>query len=164
MAIFGLFGGSKDEAPRPDQLDKWIADTLKRELGLDEVVRDDEGDFPIRWGSVLVYVSVLDLDGEVPHIHIFAQLLENFTMRPEVYEAVNAINLQVPVAKAFVEAEGDQIVLAADIFIFEQLSSDQLMATIQLVGDRADYYDTMLQKRFGGDKTFDDDENEEFNV
>ena len=58
MAIFGLFGGSKDEAARNDQLDHWLEDTHKRELEVDELLRDEDDDIPVRWGSAIVYVRV----------------------------------------------------------------------------------------------------------
>lgn len=164
MAIFGLFGGSKDEAPRNDQLDHWLEDTLKRELEVDELVRDEDGDIPVRWGSAMVYVSVVGVDSELPLIHVFAPLLGDFTVKPEVYEAVNSINRQTPFAKAIVDPEIGQIVLAADLFVFDQMSSEQLMATIELIGENADHFDTMLQKRFGGTTVFDDDDAGEFDV
>ena len=112
----------------------------------------------------MVYVTVIGVDSELPLIRVFAPLLEDFTMRPEVYEAVNSINRQTPFAKAIVDAEIGQIVLAADLFVFDQMSSEQLMATIELVGENADHFDTMLQKRFGGTTMFDDDDSGEFDV
>lgn len=38
------------------------------------------------------------------------------------------------------------------------------LATIDLVADRADHYDSLLQKRFGGRTMLDDDERDEFDV
>ena len=164
MALFGLFGGSKDDAPRNDQLDHWLEDTLKRELEVDEIVRDEDGDIPVRWGSAMVYVSVMGVGTELQVIRVFAPLLEDFTVKPEVYEAVNSINRQIPFAKAIVDPEIGQILLAADLFVFDQMSSEQLMATIELVGENADHFDTMLQKRFGGTTMFEDDDAGAFNV
>ena len=164
MALFGLFGGSKDDAPRNDQLDHWLEDTLKRELEVEEIVRDEDGDIPVRWGSAMVYVSVMGVGTELPLIRVFAPLLEDFTIKPEVFEAVNSINRQIPFAKAIVDPEIGQILLAADLFVFDQMSSEQLMATIELVGENADHFDTMLQKRFGGTTMFEDDDAGAFNV
>lgn len=164
MAIFGLFGGSKNEPPRSDQLDHWIEDTLKRELKLDEIERDDDGDIPLDCGSTVVYVRTLDVDSDLPLIRVFAPLLAKFTMKPEVYEALNAINRKTMLAKATVDPAIPQILLSADIFVFGEMSPWQLMSTIQLVGENADQYDTMLQKRFGGTTMFDDDDDGEFNV
>lgn len=164
MAIFGLFGGSKPEAPRSDQLDSWIEDTLKRELKVDKIERDGDGDIPIQCGSAMVFVQTVGVDSELPLIRVFSPLLEEFAMRPEVYESLNSINQQTPFAKAVVDPAIPQIELAAELFVFEQLSSEQLMATIELIGEYADRFDTMLQKRFGGATMFDDDEDGEFDV
>jgi hypothetical protein len=164
MALFGLFGGSQDDAPRGGQLDRWIEETLKRELKLDQVERDDDGDIPVRWGSAMVFISTVGVDTELPLIRVFSPLLEDFTMKPEVYEALNSINRQTPFAKAVVDPENRQIELAAELFVFDQLSPEQLMATIELIGEHADRFDTMLQKRFGGEIFFDDDDDGEFHV
>ncbi|ORB28017.1 hypothetical protein MPP7335_01848 [Mycolicibacterium parafortuitum] len=85
-------------------------------------------------------------------------------MRPEVFAAVNTINRNTPFAKAYVDPDNAQIVLTAELYIFDGLSSEQLLATIELVADRADHYDSLLQKRFGGKTMLDDDEGDEFDV
>lgn len=155
--VAGIFG-SGDQPASGKQLDSWLEETLKRELKLNALERDEDGDLWITYGSAVVFMRTSEDDG--PRIHIFSPLLADFTMRPEVYEAVNAINEQVPLAKAFVDTDSKQIILAADIFIMGELSPDYLMATIELIADRADHYDTRLQKRFGGKTMLDDDEDE----
>lgn len=155
--VAGVFG-SQDGSTRNQKLDEWLEETLKREFKVDSIERDADGDIPIPCGSAVAFVRAFDEDPS--RIHIFAPLLGDFTMRPEVYEAVNSINLQVPLAKAVVDTESNQIILAADLFIFDELSPDQLMATIELIADQADYYDSRLQKRFGGTTMLDDDEDE----
>ncbi len=159
--ILGRIFGHGDES-RTNELDKWLEDTLKRELEVDAIERDEDGDIPIPHGSAVVYVRTADDDP--PRIEIFSPLLEEFTMRPEVYAAVNSINRNTPFAKAYVDPDNAQIVLTAELYIFDELSPDQLLATIDLVGDRADHYDSLLQKRFGGKTMFDDDQGDEFDV
>lgn len=155
-----IFGSGDDT--RTNELDKWLEDTLKCEFKVDEIERDEDGDIPIPHGSAVVYVRTADDDP--PRIEIFSPLLEDFTMRPEVYAAVNSINRNTPLAKAYVDPDNAQIVLTAELYIFDGLSSDQLLATIGLVADRADHYDSLLQKRFGGKTTFEDNEGDEFDV
>jgi hypothetical protein len=150
--------GSSDQPRSGQQLDTWLEDTLKQELKLDAIERDDDGDLWVSYGSAVVFVRAIEEDGQ--RIHIFSPLLADFSLRPEVYEAINAINEQVPLAKAFVDTDSKQIILAADIFIIDDLSPDYLMATIDLIADRADHYDTRLQRRFGGKTMLDDDEDE----
>lgn len=159
-SFIGRIFGSSETKPATE-LDDWLESTLKRELK-GELERDEDGDFAIPNGSAVVFVHTDN--EEPPHIEIFAPLLEDFTMRPEVYEAVNTINRKTPVAKAIVDPDNKQIVLSAELYIFDGLSSEQLMATIDLVAERADHYDTLLQKRFGGKTFLDDSEDDEFDV
>jgi hypothetical protein len=161
-SFLGRIFGSDPEQPSGD-LNQWLEDTLKRELELDEITRDEDGDIPIPYGSAVAFIRTND-DQDSPVVEVFSPLLADFTMRPEVYEAVNTINRNTPFAKATVDAESCQIILSAQLFIFDGLSPDQLMATIDLVTDRADHYDTRLQKRFGGKTMLDDSDDDEFDV
>lgn len=151
---FGNGDGDGSEA----RLDEWLENTLKREFKVNRIERDEDGDIPIPWGSAVVFLRTFE--GDPPHIEVFAPLLADFAMRAEVYEAVNAINRKIPVAKAIVDPDICQITLSAQLFLIDDISTDQLMATIELVGEHADHYDTLLQKRFGGEIMFDDDEDE----
>jgi len=159
--LLGRIFGSGGER-RTGELDEWLEETLKREFEVDTIERDEDGDIAIPRGSAVVYVRTADDDP--PRIEIFSPLLEDFIMRPEVYAAVNSINRNTPLAKAFVHPDHAQIVLTAELHIFDGLSSDQLMATIDLVADRADHYDSLLKKRFGGRTMLDDDDGDEFDV
>lgn len=159
--LLGRIFGSGGEN-RTSELDKWLEDTLKREFKVDEIARDEDGDIPIPHGSAVVYVHAAD--DNPPRIEIFSPLLEDFTMRPEVFAAVNSINRKTPFAKAYVDPDNAQIVLTAELYVFDELSPEQLMATIDLVADRADHYDSLLQKRFGGKTMLDDSEDDEFDV
>ncbi|CAN3129325.1 T3SS (YopN, CesT) and YbjN peptide-binding chaperone 1 [Mycobacterium sp. smrl_JER01] len=78
------FGSTVDNGGR--DLDEWLESTLKRELKLDSIERDDDGDIVLVSGSAVVYVSTRD-DG-TPWIGVFSPLLEDFAMRPEVYEGL----------------------------------------------------------------------------
>ena len=65
--------------------------------------------------------------------------------------------VQLMVARALQRA-------ASEIQVEGERYPEQLMATIDLIADRADHYDTRLQKRFGGQTMLDDDEGDEFDV
>lgn len=154
-----IFGSGDDK--QVDDLGTWLESTLKREFKVDKIERDEDGDIPIEWGSAVVFIST---DDEAPGISVFAPLIEDFAVRPEVYEAVNSINRKVPFAKCILDPDIKQIVLVAELAIFDGLSSEQLMATIEHVAETADHYDTLLQKRFGGKTMRDDDDVDEFDV
>ena len=102
-----IFGSSSDHGEH--QLQVWLEGTPKRELELDSIERDEDGDIVIAAGSAVVFIRTSD--GETPCIVIFSPLLAEFAMRPEVYEAVNTINRSTPFAKAIVDPDCPQIVL-----------------------------------------------------
>jgi hypothetical protein len=164
MGVFDAIFGSDDDSADAD-LDQWLERTLKRELKLDKIERDEDGDIPINCGSVVVFVRAeIEEEDAAPHIAVLAPLLADFAMKPEVYEAVNEINIQTPLAKATVDPDEPQILLSAELHIFNELSPEQLVATIELVADRADHYDTLLQKRFGGKTMSNVDGDDSFDV
>ena len=159
-SLLGRIFGSSDDNLR--ELDRWIEETLKGGFEVDEVVRDDDGDIPVRYGSTLVFIRTEG--GEPLSIHVSAPLLVDFQMCPEVFEAANAINQKILRAKAVVEADDAEIALEADLFVFDGISSDDLLFTIELVGELADEYGPRLQERFGGRTVFDDEGGDEFDV
>lgn len=147
--------GQATAAKANADLDEWIVVTLKEAFGLLEVERDADGDIPIPRGSSALFIR--PHDGESPFLEIFAPILQRFQMSSDVYEAVNAINAQVPMAKATVSGDGTMIVLSAQL-LTDTLSSAELLLAIDLVSGAADHFDTLLQKRFGGDTFLEDDD------
>ena len=108
---------------------------MAAELGVDEVVKDADGDIPISSGTSLTYVRVHDDD--LPMVRIFAYLLTGLEKRPELYEAANEISLSVMFAKALVVEDGTAMVLAAEIPA-DSLSPGELVGTLEMVMDAAD--------------------------
>jgi hypothetical protein len=137
-----------------DDLNAWVEAVLCKTQGWDEVKRDAEGDIPIPRGSAVMFVR--QHDGRSPFLEVFAPLLRGFHMSPEVYEAVNAINASVAMAKAMVVGNGQTILLSAEVPV-ATLSSSEFMFALDLVSNAADHFDTMLQKRFGGQTLLKDD-------
>lgn len=134
-------------------LAEWLDATLCSELGLDHVERDEDGDIPIRYGRSTVYVREGKPDS--PYLTVIALLLEEFEPSLALYEAVNAINLQVPSAKTVVDLEDGQVITSVALPVIDTLSPRDLMLAIETVADAADYFDTLLQNRFGGATSFD---------
>jgi hypothetical protein len=137
-----------DVAPAPDNLREWLDATLKNELGLTTVERDRDGDIPVKFDEMVVYVR--QGQPESAFLTVVALLLEGFCMAPEVFEAVNAINIQVPMAKTVVDVDRNQIVTSVELPVIDTLSPLDLMLAIETVAGAADYFDTLLQNRFGG--------------
>jgi Putative bacterial sensory transduction regulator len=129
-------------------LGAWLEATLKNELALAAIERDADGDIPVSLGGPVVYVRE-GAPGS-PFVRVLALLLEDFDVSPCVYEAVNAINAEVPMAKTVVDAELRQIVMSVELPVIDTLSPDDLMLAVETVADWAEYFDTLLQNKFGG--------------
>jgi Putative bacterial sensory transduction regulator len=135
-------------AAEPDDLGEWLEATLKNELGLATIIRDEDDDIPISLGGPVVYVRQGGPGSSF--VTVLALLLEDFDVSPCVYEAVNAINLEVPMAKTVLDADLRQIVMSVELPVIDTLSADDLMLAVETVSDWAEYFDTLLQSRFGG--------------
>ena len=159
---------SRPERPRDGttqanklSLDDWVVATLEQAYGLTNLQRDEDGDVPIPRGSAVLFVRA-QAEGS-PFLEVFAPLVRDVRPTAEVYEAVNAINVQVPMAKALVSPDGGTILLTAHL-LTETLSSREFLFAIDMVCSAADHFDTLLQKRFGGHTLLLDGDDEEFDV
>jgi hypothetical protein len=142
-------------------LNDWVVATLKEAFELPDIYRDSDGDIPVPRGSSVLYIR--PHDGESPFLEIFAPLIQDFRMSPEIYEAVNAINAQVRMAKAVVAGDGTLVLLSLEL-LTDTLSAKELLFSIDLVSTAADHFDTLLQKRFGGVTQITDDDDDSIDV
>ena len=96
----------------PEELRRAVHASLTRLLQADEIVVDDDGDIPIRWGSAALYVRVLD---DHPIVRIFSPILTDIVITPQVREAVNEVNRDRPLVSAM--WIDDTVILVADVFV-----------------------------------------------
>ena len=73
---------------------------------------DADGDIPIRWGSALYYVRLLDKSPTL--VQVFCVVLRNVPSTHELLEEINIINEGIVVARMF-WAEGN-VIAAAELF------------------------------------------------
>jgi hypothetical protein len=74
---------------------------------------------------------------------------------PELLGTLNEINLGLPFAK-LLHTPANEVVMITDLPA-ASLSADELMWVLSWTHEAADYFDTQLEKRFGGKKWFDDE-------
>ena len=98
---------------------------------------DADGDIPIRWGSALYYVRLLDKSPTL--VQIFCVVLRNVASSHELLEEINIINEGIVSARMFCHA-------------------------CWSVGSLADWADTELHEQFGGEMVFPDDAPEDKNA
>jgi type III secretion system-like peptide-binding chaperone len=127
---------------------------LKSAFGWPKVIRDGDGDIPVRNGSALYFIRVID-DPDLPRVMLFAPLVSDVKASPELYETLNAVNVRLSFARVM-HTTNDEVMLAADLPA-RTLEADELMAVVEMFSGAADGLDTQFKGQFGGTTRFDDD-------
>jgi hypothetical protein len=132
-----------------DELREAVTATLSAVLGsgdgaTGEIVFDADGDIPIRWGSVVVYVRVLE---DNPVIRIFSPLVRDVQITDALREAVNELNKNHLFITAF--WADDVVLLTADLS-GAPFVPQQLLNLLNVVAETADSLDDQLHQRFFG--------------
>jgi hypothetical protein len=125
--------------------------TLAEVFG-EEVIRDADGDIPVRYGSTLVFVRG---DQEDNLLRVFSPIVREMPPDPAAFDAVNQINLQLPMGKAVVVEDGTGIVVDVTIPA-DSLSKESVRHVLDYVTEVGDYFDTILVDRFGGKTMLED--------
>jgi hypothetical protein len=118
-------------------------------LGVEKVFRDEDGDYPIRVGSALIFLRLLG--GVPPLVQLFGPVLRGVAASPVLFEALNEINSRVRFARAF--WANDQVVVAMELTSVD-LAPEQIAFACVELGNLADHLDDGLHGRFGGATTF----------
>lgn len=135
-----------------DALRPHVEQTVRTYLGLDphEVLTvDDEGDIPIRSGSALYFVSMLDRDPVL--VRVWSIVLDEVTSSPDLLAEINDINSSVVVVRLFLLE--DRVLAVAELRA-DTLDLDELAFACDSIGALADWVDDTLQIRFGGRRHF----------
>ena len=70
-----------------------VETALKQLLNLTEIAYDEDGDIPIRFGSAMVYLGLVD--GHPPIVQLFSPVLWGVAASPDLILAVNDINKRI---------------------------------------------------------------------
>ncbi|HUC14407.1 MAG TPA: YbjN domain-containing protein [Acidimicrobiales bacterium] len=142
----------KPSEPSPVHSAEELLEQVKRVmgplLGTDEIVVDNDGDIPVRSGSVMVYVRVLK---NTPVVRVFSPVIYDLGAPPDILDAVNDINNEVLFARAVWDGNG--VVLSSDV-LGAPLVGAQLTRSYEAVAQLADEYALKLQERYGGRLAF----------
>lgn len=131
----------------PEELRAQVEGALLPVLTGGEVLYDDDGDIPIRFGSAQVFVRAGE---EAPVVRVFAIVLTDLSMSSSLSEAINELNQRYLYGKFF--WDGHSVVMAIDVPCAPFVGS-HLLHAIGTVGEVADELDEELQEQFGG-RTF----------
>ena len=125
---------------------------LKQHAGVDELMSDEEGDWPVRSGSAEYYVRLTD--GEPPIVIVYAHILVGVTATPKLYETLNAVNGYITFGRMF--HQGDAVLVSTELMA-ETMEADELGAACRSIAGLADHYDDLFQAEFGGRRFEDGD-------
>jgi hypothetical protein len=141
------------EKPREDAVQDLRALVLKvvREgSGNADLGFTRDGDVALRFGSVALFVRVLD---DPPCLRLFSPVLEDVEADDRLLERLNELNAEIRFARFFV-VEG-RVIVAAELFVAPFVAEHVNRACV-VVGSLADEFGGMLQKEFGGRRAFEE--------
>jgi hypothetical protein len=136
--------------PSVDMLRPYVERLLAEWLQTDDLVVDDDGDVPIRFGSALYYVGLVDRDP--PLVRVWSTVLRDVEKSPELLDAINDVNTRIIQCRMFFD---DGAVTLATEVIAEELGKEELIEVCNAIATIADDFDDDLQGRFGGTRGFD---------
>jgi hypothetical protein len=133
---------------RIDVIRPFVEQTVREVLGVDELKVMEDGTIPIRSGSAAIHVRLVQpAPDDHPILQIFSPLLSGIEATPALLDKLNEMNAALSFARAF--WTGGQVILTMDL-LAEELDKEQIEHACGLVTFAANYWDTELQKGFGG--------------
>jgi hypothetical protein len=142
-------GPTDDDETPPTSLRDWLGWAVAKILGVDEVTRDEDDDIPVRCGSTMCYVRSVE---DPPSVRMFAPMVVEIPVTPQLLAALNDINLRINVGRVF-HAPSDEVIYSLELY-GEQLTVGILEASLEAATDISDHFDHELQARFGGRTLF----------
>jgi hypothetical protein len=130
----------------------YVEKLLKELLETDNLIVDGDGDVPIRRGTAMYYVRMID--GDPVAVRVFSVLLRGVKRNAKLLEKLNDLNCEVGFAR-LMHCDGD--VIASMDMVAETVDKDSLDFACNRMGWLADTYDDELKNEFGGETWFPDD-------
>jgi hypothetical protein len=130
--------------PALSGLNRRLEDALQAFLGLDHLIRDADGDIPVRVGSALMFVRAVP--GTPPLVQLFAHVLDDADLTLPLLELINDINRRILFGRVFWVHRA--VVVAMEI-TGVGLSTEQVSFACVQLGNLADHLDDELAARFG---------------
>jgi hypothetical protein len=135
--------------PAEPELRELVEAGLRQWLMVSDLVTDQDGDYPCRSGSALVYVRVVD--GTPPFVTVFSPILRDIEASPALLTALNDLNLRIRFGRVFWIQR--QVIVMTEITGVDVTPDQVALACIEL-GNLADTLDDVLHGRFGGQTIF----------
>jgi Putative bacterial sensory transduction regulator len=140
---------------RLEVLQPFIEKTVAEYLGVDDVHVWEDGTIPIRSGSTVVNVRLVQGENAShPILQVYCPLLSEVDSSPELLGKLNDVNANLTFVRAFWTDR--QVVLAMEL-LAESLDRDQVAHAVSLVSLAGNFWDSELNKAFGGRTYFTDE-------
>ena len=136
---------------RAEIIKPYVEKTLKEFFNTDELVVTDRGEWPVRHGSALYFVRLVD--GDPPAVQIYSPMLEGVQQSETVFRRINELNSQIRFARIFMFE--DKIFVSTEV-VADTLDRGELANAIMAVASISDGLDTQLKDELGGTIAFDD--------
>ena len=136
---------------RRDVLEAFVEKLLRKVTGGERVIAEEDGDYPVRYGSALYFVRVV---GEtVADVQVFAIAVDDVEATPELLAELNELNTQVRFARVF-HVRG-QVLVEADL-AGAGLEAEGFFPACDAVATITDRVGADLAKKHGGRTAFED--------
>lgn len=135
------------ELQRPqsrEELQAAVRTALSGVLGSMDVAVDNDGDFPIRYGTAMVFIRVAP---NQPVVDVFSPLVRDIAPTDGLLHRLNELNQQVLGARL---SYGGGAVVATMQLPGTPFVPEHLEWALRVMGDLADNLDEQLQREFGG--------------
>jgi hypothetical protein len=124
-----------------------VEEMLREGYGLDELIADEDGDYPFQIGDETMFVRLVE--GADPTLKVFGILLDGVAASPDLMTELNDINAHIQFARVFWVEE--QVLLESEI-VASELDHDELRTACNTVSRLLTELGPMLRARFGGDR------------
>jgi type III secretion system-like peptide-binding chaperone len=137
---------------RLEVLQPFVEKTIAAYLGIEEVKVWDDGTIPIRSGSTIVNVRLMEGDRPGhPVLQVYSPLLSDLDGSPDLFTKLNEVNANLTFVRAFWLDR--QVILVMEL-LAENLDKDQVAHAVSLMSLAANFWDSELEKTFGGTTYF----------
>ena len=137
---------------RLEVLQPFVEKTVSEYLGIEKVQVWEDGTIPIRSGTTIVNVRLVQ--GESPShpiLQVYSPMLSEIDSSPELLTKLNDVNANLTFVRAFWTDR--QVILAMEL-LAESLDRDQVAHAVSLVSLAANFWDSELNEAFGGTTYF----------
>jgi T3SS (YopN, CesT) and YbjN peptide-binding chaperone 1 len=149
------FGSYHRPVTRLEILQPFVEKTVAEYLGIEQVQVWEDGTIPIRSGTTIVNVRLVQGDNPSrPILQVYSPMLSELDSTPELLAKLNEVNGNLTFVRAFWTDR--QVILAMEL-LAESLDKDQVAHAVSLVSLAGDFWDSELSKTFGGKTYFADE-------